>query len=106
MERALDRFTGLLREGGRFAVLTYHSLEDRIVKERFREEERECVCPPAFPLCRCDKEQRLTVLTRKPAAPTADEVERNPRARSAKLRVAERVVDRRPGRRPADENES
>ncbi len=106
LERALDRFTGLLREGGRFAVLTYHSLEDRIVKERFREEERECVCPPAFPLCRCDKEQRLTVLTRKPAAPTADEVERNPRARSAKLRVAERVVDRRPGRRPADENES
>jgi len=92
---ALERFTGLLREGGRFAVLTYHSLEDRIVKDHFRMEERECVCPPEFPVCRCDKERRLKVLTRKPLVPTAAEIERNPRARSAKLRVAERVIDRR-----------
>ncbi|HVZ37744.1 MAG TPA: 16S rRNA (cytosine(1402)-N(4))-methyltransferase RsmH [Candidatus Kapabacteria bacterium] len=97
LERALDGFIPLLRRGGRFAVLTYHSLEDRIVKEKFREEERDCICPPEFPVCRCSKERRLKIMTRKPLVPTADEVERNPRARSAKLRVAERVIDERPG---------
>ncbi|MEO5928422.1 MAG: 16S rRNA (cytosine(1402)-N(4))-methyltransferase RsmH [Candidatus Kapaibacterium sp.] len=91
LERGLDGFIPLLRSGGRFAVLTYHSLEDRIVKDKFRDEERSCVCPPEFPLCRCDKVQRLKTLNRKPALPTAEEIERNPRARSAKLRVAERV---------------
>jgi 16S rRNA (cytosine1402-N4)-methyltransferase len=95
LRTALDRFTGLLKPGGRFVVLTYHSLEDRIVKDAFREEERSCVCPPEFPVCRCDKEQRLKVLTRKPKLPSEEEIERNPRARSAKLRVAERVVDNR-----------
>ncbi len=98
LEAALDCFTGLLAPGGRFAVLTYHSLEDRIVKDRFREEARDCVCPPSLPVCRCDKVQRLRVLTRKPIVPSVDEIERNPRARSAKLRVAERVVDSRPPR--------
>jgi 16S rRNA (cytosine1402-N4)-methyltransferase len=91
LERALDGFVPLLNIGGRFAILTYHSLEDRIVKEKFRDEERSCVCPPDFPLCRCDKEQRLKVLTRKPMLPSDREVAGNPRARSAKLRVAERV---------------
>lgn len=95
LRTALERFTGLLREGGRFAVLTYHSLEDRLVKDHFRLEERDCICPPEFPVCRCDKERRLRVLTRKPLLPTAAEIERNPRARSAKLRVAERVIDRK-----------
>jgi 16S rRNA (cytosine1402-N4)-methyltransferase len=76
-------------------VLTYHSLEDRIVKDAFREEERSCVCPPDFPVCRCDKRQRLKVLTRKPMLPSAEEIEKNPRARSAKLRAAVRVIDNR-----------
>ena len=91
LERALDCFIPLMRPGARFVILTYHSLEDRIVKEKFRDEERSCVCPPEFPVCRCQKEQRLNVITRKPLLPTDEEVARNPRARSAKLRVAERV---------------
>lgn len=93
LERALDCYIPLMRAGGRFAILTYHSLEDRIVKEKFRDEERSCICPPEFPVCRCQKERRLKVMTRKPLLPTPEEVARNPRARSAKLRVAERVVE-------------
>jgi 16S rRNA (cytosine1402-N4)-methyltransferase len=95
LRTALDKYTGLLVEGGKIVVLTYHSLEDRIVKDAFREEERSCVCPPEFPVCRCDKRQRLKVLTRKPMLPSADEIEKNPRARSAKLRAAVRVIDNR-----------
>jgi 16S rRNA (cytosine1402-N4)-methyltransferase len=95
LERALEGFVPLLKPGGRFAILTYHSLEDRIVKDAFRDEERSCVCPPDFPVCRCDKEQRLKVLTRKPLLPSDEEVASNPRARSAKLRVAERVIGRK-----------
>jgi 16S rRNA (cytosine1402-N4)-methyltransferase len=92
LERALDCLIPLMSPGARFVILTYHSLEDRIVKEKFRDEERSCICPPEFPVCRCEKEQRLKVLTRKPMLPTDEEVARNPRARSAKLRVAERVT--------------
>ncbi|MCC7438934.1 MAG: 16S rRNA (cytosine(1402)-N(4))-methyltransferase RsmH [Armatimonadetes bacterium] len=99
---ALEQYTGLLNEGGRFAVLTYHSLEDRIVKDAFRYEERDCICPPELPVCRCTKQQRLRILTRKPAVPDPTEIQQNPRARSAKLRVAERVIDRREGREGAN----
>lgn len=96
LAHALDAYTGMLITGGRLVVLTYHSLEDRIVKEMFREEARSCVCPPGFPVCRCDKVQRLRVLTRKPILPSSDEVAHNPRARSAKLRAAEKVDSTKP----------
>ncbi len=87
----LDDSVDLLAEGGRIVVLTYHSLEDRIVKEKFKFESLTCVCPKDYPVCRCDKEQRLKIITRKPVYPSAEEISINRRARSAKLRAAVRV---------------
>jgi 16S rRNA (cytosine1402-N4)-methyltransferase len=74
-------------------VLSYHSLEDRRVKQRFRDEERGCTCPPRLPACVCGRRPRLRVLTRKPLRPSEDELRANPRARSARLRAAERLAD-------------
>ena len=90
LESALPQAVDVLEPGGRCAVISYHSLEDRIVKRFFNEETRGCVCPPDFPVCRCDAQTRVRVLTRKPVRPPANELSRNPRARAAKLRVAER----------------
>jgi 16S rRNA (cytosine1402-N4)-methyltransferase len=81
-----------LATGGRIAVISFHSLEDRIVKRAFRKLEGECVCPPGFPVCGCGARAEVKVLTRRPVEAGEEEVERNPRARSAKLRVAERVA--------------
>ena len=81
----------LLKKGGRIAILTYHSLEDRIVKEHFKYEMLDCICPKDFPVCKCDKESRLKILTKKPIVPSTNEVRQNIRSRSAKLRVAERI---------------
>jgi 16S rRNA (cytosine1402-N4)-methyltransferase len=81
----------LLRKGGRIVILTYHSLEDRIVKEQFKYETLDCICPKDFPVCKCDKERRLNILTKKPIVPSDYEIKLNIRSRSAKLRVAERV---------------
>ena len=80
-----------LKPGGRLAVITFHSLEDRIVKQTLRELATGCTCPPQFPVCVCGKKPRLQLITRKPVTPGPEELAENPRARSAKLRVAERT---------------
>ncbi len=80
-----------LKVGGRIAVITFHSLEDRIVKEMFKYETLKCVCPPEFPVCNCDKQQRLKLITKKPVVPSDEEIRINRRSRSAKLRIAERI---------------
>jgi 16S rRNA (cytosine1402-N4)-methyltransferase len=87
----LDKAVDLLSPGGRIVVLTYHSLEDRIVKEKFKYETLDCICPKDFPVCQCNKIKRLKIVTKKPITPDVEEIEFNIRARSAKLRVAERV---------------
>lgn len=82
-----------LEAGGRIAVISYHSLEDRIVKRFFVDEAKGCVCPPGFPVCTCGGSSRLRILTKRPLTPAQEELEHNPRSRSAKLRVAERIED-------------
>ncbi|WP_165062292.1 MULTISPECIES: 16S rRNA (cytosine(1402)-N(4))-methyltransferase RsmH [unclassified Adlercreutzia] len=91
LRSGLDAAIRWLNPGGRIAVISYHSLEDRIVKETFASFENRCTCPPDFPVCACGRKPILKVLTRKPVLPDAAEVDRNPRARSAKLRVAQKL---------------
>ena len=82
-----------LAPGGRIAVISYHSLEDRIVKDLFKQYSTGCTCPPELPVCVCGNKPILKVITRKPVLPSKEEIERNPRSRSAKLRVAQRLDD-------------
>lgn len=96
LERVMADVVDILEPGGRVAVLSYHSLEDRIVKNAFNEAARGCVCPPDFPVCACGAKARLRVLTRRPLRPGDAEVETNPRASAAKLRVAERLATTEP----------
>ena len=91
LRRGLDAAIRWLNPGGRIAVISYHSLEDRAVKEAFAEHSKKCTCPPGFPVCVCGANPALKVITRKPILPTEAEIEVNPRARSAKLRVAEKI---------------
>ena len=91
LEEALKGCLEVLETGARIAVVSFHSLEDRIVKNFFKEESKDCVCPPAFPVCACDHRARLKILTKKPMLPSPEETKENPRARSAKLRVAEKI---------------
>ncbi len=92
LEDSLDAMIGTLNDGGRLAVITFHSLEDRIVKTAFRKNENPCTCPPDFPVCICGKKPTGHVLTRKPILPGERELAENPRAASAKLRIFERKV--------------
>ncbi|MDR0880006.1 MAG: 16S rRNA (cytosine(1402)-N(4))-methyltransferase RsmH [Clostridioides sp.] len=82
--------SSVMNEGGRICIITFHSLEDRIVKNEFKYLASDCICPPSIPFCQCDKESEVKIITRKPILPTPEEVEINPRSRSAKLRVAEK----------------
>jgi 16S rRNA (cytosine1402-N4)-methyltransferase len=91
LEQALPAAVEMLRPGGRLAVISFHSLEDRIVKHFLRDEERGCDCPPDFPVCVCGKEPVLRAVQRKPIRPTQAEIDANPRAASARLRVAVKV---------------
>jgi 16S rRNA (cytosine1402-N4)-methyltransferase len=90
LEAALPQAVEMLAPGGRLAVISFHSLEDRLVKRFMRRESRDCICPPEVPVCMCDHRATLRLITRKPIQPTADEIAANPRSRSARLRVAER----------------
>ncbi len=92
LEEGLAAAVALLRPGGRLVVLSYHSLEDRIVKQFLNAERRGCTCPPEAPVCVCGKAPRLRLVTRPSLTPTAEEVAANPRARSARLRAAERLA--------------
>lgn len=89
----LDDMIGLLRERGRICIITFHSLEDRIVKSGFRKNENPCTCPPDFPVCVCGNKPRGRVITGKPILPSEEETARNKRAKSAKLRVFEKVMN-------------
>lgn len=92
LERFLDSAYDLLLSGGRLVIISFHSLEDRLVKRAFRKWELDCVCPPRFPACVCGWDRKVRSITRKPRVPTDEEVRENPRARSAKLRAVERIA--------------
>ena len=91
LSEAIEKTTLRLKPGGRIAVITFHSLEDRIVKNAFKELEKDCTCPKNFPVCVCGKRKEIEVLTKKPITAGEEELTKNPRAASAKLRIAERV---------------
>lgn len=92
ISQMIDGLFPLLKKDGRMAIITFHSLEDRIVKHTFLEYTKGCECPPDFPVCVCGKKPRAEVLTKKPILPSAAELEENPRSRSAKLRVMKKTV--------------
>lgn len=106
LERFMDKVPELLNPGGRLCVLTFHSLEDRIVKHRIREFARECSCPPSLPVCVCSGRAVLRNLTPRVLRPSAAEIETNPMARSAKLRAAEKLPTHEPAGPTAGELES
>lgn len=92
LKNSLDDMIELLGDGGRIAIITFHSLEDRIVKSAYREKENPCTCPPNFPVCVCGKKPQGTVITRKPILPSEEEMEENSRSKSSKLRIFEKQI--------------
>ena len=91
LEQSIDTMIDLLNPGGRLSIITFHSLEDRIVKNKFRENENPCICPPEFPVCMCGRKSKGWVVTRKPVLPSEEELAANKRSKSAKLRVFEKA---------------
>lgn len=91
LENSIDTMIDVLQPGGRLVIITFHSLEDRIVKNLFRKNENPCICPANFPVCVCGRKSKGKVITRKPILPSNKEMEQNPRAKSAKLRCFERI---------------
>jgi len=92
LESVLPQAVSALKPGGRLAVISFHSLEDRIVKRYFRRESRDCICPPRQPVCTCGHKASIVEVNRHPIGPGTEEIAKNPRSRSARLRVAEKVV--------------
>lgn len=92
LEKSVRDAVDKLEKGGRIAIITFHSLEDRIIKETFSSLAHACTCPPQFPTCVCGKRDSVKIITKKPILPSEEEIEVNPRSRSAKLRVAEKII--------------
>ncbi|WP_297811294.1 16S rRNA (cytosine(1402)-N(4))-methyltransferase RsmH [uncultured Finegoldia sp.] len=92
LEKAVGDCIDLLNLGGRICIITFHSLEDKICKEIFKDRQRGCICPPEIPVCVCNHKPEIKILTRKPIEPSKEELKQNSRARSAKLRVAEKII--------------
>lgn len=92
LKDALDQAIEVLEPGGRLIVISYHSLEDRITKNIIRNATKDCICPPEVPICQCDHKPQLKILTKKPIVPDPEEIDQNPRARSAKMRIAEKLA--------------
>lgn len=90
LKDSIEEMVKVLKPGGRLVIITFHSLEDRIVKDKFKWLFKDCICPPEFPQCICDKKREIEIITRKPILPSKMEIEENPRSRSAKLRIAEK----------------
>lgn len=91
LENSINKMVDSLNPKGRLVIITFHSLEDRIVKRAFRELFKDCICPSEAPVCNCDKQREIEIITRKPIYPSKEEIERNSRSRSAKLRIAEKL---------------
>jgi 16S rRNA (cytosine1402-N4)-methyltransferase len=92
IETSIPEAIHLLRPGGHLAIISFHSLEDRLVKTIFRQESTDCICPPKQPICTCDHKASIQLINKKPIEPSEKEKENNPRARSAKLRIAKKLT--------------